>query len=186
MEAANTTVPPARWPVGRSSQLWCYYLEIEWHQDIAHSSPNRGQLRHHHLRHRPRLGQFRSEHSVKDTRRLTVLGRSHSSRIYVHIWIYFNSSDLQACHLQEKARRRCYFALFQTWGLRWWGCMRIPMTPFPMPLTTPPETRMNFVMMDREAGTKCGWWTQIRVAKENLVSKPPVSPNGDKIIIRKL
>jgi hypothetical protein len=34
----------------------------------------------------------------------------------------------------------------------------IPITPLPIPLTTPPETRMYFVMMDRDEPTRIRKW----------------------------
>jgi hypothetical protein len=39
---------------------------------------------------------------------------------------------------------------FQTRKLGRQSCRLIPMTPFPMPLTTPPETIMYFVMMEKD------------------------------------
>lgn len=75
-----------------------------------------------------------------------MLGRPHGSCVDVHVRIYLNGSDLQSCHLQQKTGGRGYMREFQTQGLRRYAYGHKPMTPFPIPLTTPPETMMYFVM----------------------------------------
>lgn len=76
---------------------------------------------------------------------LTVLSRTHSARIYVHIRIYFDGSDFEPRHLEQKARRRRCENRFQYTSYESCYCF-VPMTPFPMPLTTPPDTRIYFVI----------------------------------------
>ena len=78
--------------------------------------------------------------------RLTVLGRPHGSCIDVHVRIYFDSRDLQPCHLQQETSGRSYMREFQNQYGEDKASRHQPMTPLPMPLTTPPETIIYFVM----------------------------------------
>ena len=76
---------------------------------------------------------------------LTMFRGSYRSSIDVHIRVDFNSSDFKPNRLQEQPRRWSW--KFQTnQSFRDEKESVVPMTPFPMPLTTPPDTSMNLVM----------------------------------------
>ena len=72
----------------------------------------------------------------------------HGSRIDVHVRVYFDGGDLEAGGLEEQARGGGYKGRLNacSMGGREGESSCAPMTPFPMPLTTPPETRMYLVI----------------------------------------
>ena len=78
-------------------------------------------------------------------RELTVLRGPHRTRIDVHIRINLDRSDLEPQSLEQQPGGRSCISrqLLRTPSL---DNNNAPMTPLPMPLTTPPDTRMYFVI----------------------------------------
>lgn len=76
-----------------------------------------------------------------------MFGWPHCASIDIHIRVDLDRSDLQAGGFEEQAGRRGCIALIihrvicETSGY-------VPITPFPMPLMTPPETTMYFVILE--------------------------------------
>lgn len=95
----------------------------------------------------------------------TMFLRAHRSGIDVHVRIDFDGGDVQTGHFeQETGGGRC------KWLIRDENCVsglvrRVPMTPLPMPLTTPPETRMYFIFTietrsDRQQQEQAAIWEE--------------------------
>ncbi len=72
-----------------------------------------------------------------------MLSRPHGSGVDVHVRVYFNGSDLQSCHLQQKAGGRGYMREFQSQVVKMglWG-----QTDDPLSNTTDDTTGNNDVL----------------------------------------
>ena len=77
-----------------------------------------------------------------------MLLRPHGTSIDVHVRVNFDGCDLETSGLEEQARGGGYKGRLNacSMGGREGESSCAPMTPFPMPLTTPPETRMYLVI----------------------------------------
>ena len=74
----------------------------------------------------------------------------HGTSIDVHVRVNFDGCDLETSGLEEQARGGGYKDCLNacSMGGREGESSCAPMTPFPMPLTTPPETRMYLVIVE--------------------------------------
>lgn len=84
-----------------------------------------------------------------------MLSGSHGSSVDVHIRIDLDSRDLKSCCFQQETRGRRWtrWIGFNYRNIVVYVWVSAPITPLPMPLTTPPDTRMYFVM----AAGGLGW-----------------------------
>lgn len=80
--------------------------------------------------------------------------RSHSPSIYVHVRINFYRSHSESCRLEQQPRGRGYSSIRRNeaqskvrFVLHNLEEQNAPITPLPIPLTTPPETTMYLVIL---------------------------------------
>jgi len=103
-----------------------------------------------------------------------MLLRAHRSGIDVHVWIDFDGSDVHTGHFEQKTGGgRCKRLIRdekRVSGL----VRRAPMTPLPMPLTTPPETRMYFILRLKHAAIGNNK-SRPRLGRGQIANYPPAS-----------